>query len=82
MYDGLRHIFGGMPIIIEQKGKKETVINITGKVGADDVDRATKYLRYLELTADLKSGTREDVEALARSVKRGMASKRRKRLAS
>lgn len=71
-----------MPISIKQNRKKETVITIAGKVDAAAVERATRYLRYLELTGDLKSGTLAQVDELARSVKRGMADKRRKRLAS
>lgn len=71
-----------MPISIKQNRKKETVITIAGKVDAAAVERATRYLRYLELTGGLKSGSQAQVDELARSVKRGMAEKRRKRLAS
>lgn len=71
-----------MPITIKQNGKKATVITITGKVDAAAVERATRYLRYLELTADLKKVTQAQVDELATSIKRGMARKRRKRLAS
>ncbi|HPF92178.1 MAG TPA: hypothetical protein PLL57_16065 [Flavobacteriales bacterium] len=71
-----------MPISIKQNRKKETVITIAGNVDAAAVERATRYLRYLELTGGLKSGSQAQVDELARSVKRGMAEKRRKRLAS
>lgn len=71
-----------MPITITQNRKKETVITIAGKVDADAVERATRYLRFLELTADFKKVSPEQVDELAKSVKRGMAEKRRKRLAS
>ncbi|MGV9013672.1 MAG: hypothetical protein ACOH13_13855 [Flavobacteriales bacterium] len=71
-----------MPITIKQNSKGETVITIIGKVDADAVEQATRYLRYLELTADFKKVTQEQVDELSRSVKRGMASKRRNRLAS
>jgi hypothetical protein len=62
-----------MPISIKQNRKKETVITIVGKVDAAAMERAARYLRYLELTGDLKSGTQAEVDELARSVKRGMA---------
>jgi len=71
-----------MPITIKQNRKKETVITIAGKVDADAVERATRYLRYLELTTGFKQATPQQVEELAKSVKRDMSDKRRKRLAS
>lgn len=60
-------------ITFKQNRKKETVITIAGMVDADAVERATRYLRYLELTGCSKSGTQAQLDELARSVKRGMA---------
>jgi len=71
-----------MSITIKQNSKKETVITISGKVDANAVEQATRYLRYLELTADFKKVSQVQADELSRSVKRAMASKRRKRLAS
>ncbi len=71
-----------MPITIKQNAKKETVITISGKIDEAATERAMQYLRYLQLTDGFKKVTQAQVDELSRDVKRGMARKRRKRLAS
>lgn len=71
-----------MAISIAQNSKKETVITISGRVDAKAVEQAVRYLRYLELTADFKPVDQRQVDELTGSIKRSMATKRRKRLAS
>ncbi|HRN35993.1 MAG TPA: hypothetical protein PLV70_03735 [Flavobacteriales bacterium] len=71
-----------MAISIKQNSKQETVITISGKVDAEAIEQAIKYLRYLELTSGLKPVSLHQVDELSGSIKRSMANKRRKRLAS
>ncbi len=71
-----------MAISIKQNSKQETVITISGKVDAEAIEQAIKYLRYLELTIGFKPVSQHQVDELSASIKRSMANKRRKRLAS
>lgn len=71
-----------MAISIKQNSKQETVITISGKVDAEAIEQAIKYLRYLELTTGFKPVSQHQVDELSGSIKRSMANKRRKRLAS
>jgi len=71
-----------MAISIKQNSKQETVITISGKVDAEAIKQAIKYLRYLELTTGFKPVSQPQVDELSASIKRSMANKRRKRLAS
>lgn len=71
-----------MSVTIKQNSRKETVITVTGPMDPATIQRVADYLRYLELTRGMKNVPQAEVDALATEVKRGMALKRRKRMAS
>jgi hypothetical protein len=71
-----------MALRIRENKKKEVVITWTGKIDPEQVEQAMRYLRYLALTSTMKKVGQAEVVTLAAEVKRGMARKRRRKLAS
>jgi hypothetical protein len=70
-----------MPVKVTRSKNDEVVITLSGGIDPDALQRALDYLRYLDLTKDMKVPQAE-VDKLAREVNASMTWKRRKRMAS